>query len=112
MANVANMVAGSRICPDVVTPAANMQMLEIAIRDLVGVDDADRLAGTSLLWIAFGQMGMSFLGDLTTLTEDDIMNLTVQPTRGVPHPEPIPIMHKRRTVITASITVISISGST
>jgi len=27
------------------------------------------------------------------------MNLSAQPTRGVTHPEPIPIMHKRRTVI-------------
>jgi len=41
----------------------------------------------------------SFLGDLIMLTEDDIMNLMVRPTRGVAHPEPIPIMHKRRTVI-------------
>jgi len=75
-------------------------MLEIAIGDLVGIPDADRLAGTNSLWIAFGQVGIqSFLGDLITLTEDDIMNLTVQPTRGVAHPEPIPIIQKRRTVI-------------
>jgi len=41
----------------------------------------------------------SFLGDLITLAEDDIMNLTARPTCGAPHPEPIPIMHKHRTVI-------------
>jgi len=100
MANIANIVAGLRICPDVVTPQADRQMLEIAIRDLVGIPDAKRLAGNNSLWIALGQMGIqSFLGDLITLTEDYIMNLTVRPTRGVPHPEPIPIIHKRRTVI-------------
>jgi len=100
MANIATIVAGLRVCPDVVTPMADRQMLEITIRDLVGIPDADRLKGTNLLWIAFDQMGIqSFLGDLITLTEDDIMNLTVRPTRGGAHPEPIPIMHKRRTVI-------------
>jgi len=41
----------------------------------------------------------SFLGDLITLTEDDIMNLQVRPTRAVPHRAPIPIMWKRKTVI-------------
>jgi len=100
MANIATIVAGLRVCPDVVTPMADRQMLEITIRDLVGIPDDQRTAGTNSLRIAFDQMGIrSFLGDLITLTEDDIMNLTVQPTRGVPHPEPIPIMHKRRTVI-------------
>ena len=41
----------------------------------------------------------SFLGDLITLAEDDIMNLEARPTARVRHPETIPIMHKRRTVI-------------
>jgi len=78
MANIANIVATLRVCPDVVTPMADRQMLEIAIRDLVGILDTDRTAGTNSLWIAFDQMGIqSFLGDLITLTEDDIMNLTV-----------------------------------
>jgi len=100
MANIATIVAALRICPDVVTPVADRQMLKIAIRDLVGIPEADRLAGNNSLWIAFNQMGIqSFLGDLITLTEDDIMNLTVRPMRGVAHPEPIPIMHKRSTVI-------------
>jgi len=58
MANIATIVAALRICPDVVTPAADRQMLEIAIRDLVGIDNADRIAGTSSLWIAFKQMGI------------------------------------------------------
>ena len=78
MASIATIVAGLRVCPEVVTPAADRQMLEITIRDLVGISEADRRAGTSSLWIAFEQMGIrSFLGDLITLAEDDIMNLTV-----------------------------------
>ena len=100
MASIATIVARLHVCPEVVTPAADRQMLEITIRDLVGIDDADRRAGTSSLWIAFEQMGIrSFLGDLITLAEDDIMNLTARPTATVRHPEAIPIMHKRRTVI-------------
>jgi len=53
MASIATIVAALRVCPEVVTPAADRQMLEITIRDLVGIDDADRIAGTSSLWIAF-----------------------------------------------------------
>jgi len=75
-------------------------MLEITVRDLVGIPDAARTGGANSLWMAFDQMGIrSFLGDLIRLMEDDIMNLTARPTRAVGHPEPIPIMHKRRTVI-------------
>jgi len=71
MANVANIVATLHVCPDVVMPMADRQMLEIAICDLVRIPEAERLAGNNLLWIAFDQMGMrSFLGDLITLTED------------------------------------------
>jgi len=78
MANVATIVAGLRVCPDVVMPVADRQMLEITIRDLVGIPEDQRIAGANSLWIAFDQMGIrSFLGDLITLTEDDIMNLTV-----------------------------------
>jgi len=33
------------------------------------------------------------------LTEQDITNLQMRPTRTVAHPAPIPIMSKRRTVI-------------
>jgi len=70
MADIADLVARLRICPDVVTPAGDGQMLEIAVGDLIGIPDADRLAGTNSLWIAFGEMGIrSFLGDLITLTE-------------------------------------------
>jgi len=100
MADIPDLVARLRICPDVVTPAGDGQMLEIAIHDLVGIPDADRVTGKKPLWVAFGEMGIqSFLGDLTTLTEQDIMNLQIQPTRAVPHPAPIPIMWRRRTVI-------------
>jgi len=100
MADVADLVARLRICPDVVTPASDEQMLEIAVCDLIGIPDADRLAGTNSLWIAFGEMGIrSFLGDLIMLTEQDIMNLQIRPTRAVPHPAPIPVMWKHRAVI-------------
>jgi len=58
MANIANIVAALRVCPDVVTPAADKQMLEIAIRDLVGIPEAERLAGNNSLWIAFDQIGI------------------------------------------------------
>jgi len=58
MANIATIVAGLRVCPNVVTPMADRQMLEIAISDLIGIPDADRLAGTNSLWIAFDQMGI------------------------------------------------------
>jgi len=82
------------------TPAADKQMLHRAIANLVGIPLADRHAGNNPLLIAFGEMGAhSFLADLITLTEDDIMNLQVRPTRNVPHPAPIPIMWKRKTVI-------------
>jgi len=75
-------------------------MLHRAIANLVGIPSAERRAGNNSLWIAFNQKGVrSFLGDLITLTEDDIMNLQVWPTRAVAHPAHIPIMLKRKTVI-------------
>jgi len=78
MADIAGLVARLAICPDVVTPAGDGQMLEIAIRDLVGIPDADRVAGNNPPWVAFGEMGIqSFLSDLITLTEHDIMNLQI-----------------------------------
>jgi len=75
-------------------------MLNRVIANLVGVPSAERHAGNIPLWIAFGEMGVqSFLGDLITLTEEDIMSLQVRPTRTVPPPPPIPIMCKCKTVI-------------
>jgi len=77
--------------------------------------------GTNSLWIAFDQMGIrSFLGDLITLTEDDIMNLTVRPTRGVAHPEPIglvwfgksPAGVEPRAVVTGTIALPSTPSTT
>ena len=47
MASLATIVARLSVCPETVTPAADRQMLEIVIRDLVGINDADRLAGTN-----------------------------------------------------------------
>ena len=70
MADIPRIVARLRKCPEVVTPAADRQMLQIVIRDLVGIPKADRLAGNNSLWNAFAEMGVqSFLGDLITLTE-------------------------------------------
>jgi len=78
MADIAGLVARLAICPDFFTPAGDGQMLEIAIRDLVGIPDADRVAGNNPPWVAFGEMGIqSFLSDLITLTEHDIMNLQI-----------------------------------
>jgi len=91
MADIAGLVAGLAICPDVVTQVADMQMLNRVIANLVGIPSADRRAGNNPLWIAFGEMGIQgFLGDLITLMEEDIMSLQVRPTCAVPHPAPIP----------------------
>jgi len=104
MADIAGSVAGLAICPEVVTPAADTQMLERVMANLTGIPSAERYAGDDSLWIAFGQMGaQGFLGDLITLTEDDIMNLQAQPARAVAHPLPIPIMQKRKTVIVVAV---------
>jgi len=79
---------------------ADKHMLQLAIRNLVGISDADRVSGTNPLWMAFAEMGIrSFLGDLITLTEHDIMDLQIRRTHTEPHPNPIPILRKRRTVI-------------
>jgi len=76
MADIHGLVAGLAICPNVVTPAADIQMLECVIANLVGVPSAARRVVNNPLWIALGEMGVQgFLGDLITLTEEDIMNL-------------------------------------
>ena len=53
--------------------------------------------------MAFVTTGVqTFLGDLTTLMEEDIMNLEVRPTHAIlAHPH-VPIMHKRKMVITST----------
>jgi len=104
MADVPGTIVRLRKCPDVIAPAADRQMLEIVIRDLVGIPDAHRRAGNNPLWNAFAEMGVqNFLGDLITLTEQDIMDLQVRPTRAAPHPAPVRIMwkHKTVTIVTA-----------
>jgi len=76
MADIPGIIATLDVCPDVITPPADKQMLQLAIRNLVGISDADRVAGTNPLWMAFAEMGIqSFLGDLIMLTEHDIMDL-------------------------------------
>jgi len=52
MADVAGLVAGLAICPKVVTPAADTQMLEHVMANLVGIPSAERRAGNNSLWIA------------------------------------------------------------
>jgi len=100
MVDIPGTIATLDVCPDVITPPADEQMLQLAIRNLVGISDADRVAGTNPLWMAFAEMGIrSFLGDIITLTEHNIMDLQIRPTRAEPHPNPIPIMWKHRTVI-------------
>jgi len=62
MADIA--VAGLTICPDVVMPAADRQMLNRTIANLVGIPSAKRRAGNDPLWIAFGEMStQSYLGN-------------------------------------------------
>jgi len=100
MADIAGLVAGLCICPDVVTPQADRQTLNLVISQLVGIPAAERRTGNSLLRITLNEMGIqTFLGDLTTLTEDDIMNLEVRPTRSMPRPPAVPIVWKRKSVI-------------
>jgi len=43
MADIPGLIAGLAICPDAVTPAADKQLLQCAIRNLVGISDADRI---------------------------------------------------------------------
>jgi len=69
MVDVPGLIAGLAICPDVVTPAADKQMLHCAITNLVGIPSAERRAGNNPLWIAFDEMGVrSVLGDLFTFS--------------------------------------------
>jgi len=60
MADVAGLVAGLTICPDVVTPVADRQILNRTITNLVGIPLADRRVGNNPLWIAFGEMGVHY----------------------------------------------------
>jgi len=97
MADITGLIAGLPFCPDIVTPAADRQMLELIVSHLVGIPGHNRRAGNNPLWMALATTGVqTFLGDLTMLTEEDIMNLKMQPTRALPNP---PIMHKHKTVI-------------
>ena len=58
MADIPGLIAGLAICPDVVTPAADKQMLHLATANLVGIPSAERCAGNNSLWIAFDRMGV------------------------------------------------------
>jgi len=100
MTDVPTSVAGLNLSPNVVPPFANIQMLNRAIANLMGIPGHERRAGTNPLWRALHGMGIrSFLGDLLTLTEDDIMAMVILPTRGDPNPPPVPLMQKRKLVI-------------
>jgi len=57
MADVPGLIAGLAICPDVVTPRTDKQMLQHAIRNLVGISDANRVTRNNPLWMAFNKMG-------------------------------------------------------
>jgi len=53
-------------------------MLDLVISQFVGIPAVNRRADNNLLWIALNKTGVqTFLGDLTMLTEDDIVNLEV-----------------------------------
>jgi len=49
MADIPGLIAGLAICPDVVTPAADKQMLHRAIANLVGIPFAEHRAGNKKL---------------------------------------------------------------
>jgi len=100
MASVPGLIARLHLCPDVVPPQAGAHMLELIAQELIGITGRERHAGNNPLWMSIGATSVwTFLGDLTTLTEEDIMNLEVQPTRGLPIPHDVPIMNKRKLVI-------------
>jgi len=100
MADIPGLVAGLVICPADVSPAADTQMLNRMIAQLIGIPSAARRAGNDPLWRALHGMGITrFFGDLLTLTEDDIMALEAPPTRAGPHPGPVPLMVKGKPVM-------------
>jgi len=75
-------------------------MLNRLVAGLLGIPGAARCAGTDPLWQALHGMGIRrFLGELLTLTEDDIMAMEPPPTRAVVHPAPVPLVQKRKLVI-------------
>jgi len=47
MADIAGLVAGLTICPEVVTPAADIKMLERVMANLNGIPSAERRAGNN-----------------------------------------------------------------
>jgi len=74
--SVPGLTAGLRLCPDVAMPQADAQMLELIVQEFIGIAGRDRHACNNPLWMSLGTTGVqTFLGDLTTLTEEDIMNL-------------------------------------
>jgi len=100
MADIPTLVAGLNLSPNVVPPFADIQMLNRAITNLMGIPGRERRAGTNPLWRALHGMGIrTFLGDLLTLTDNDIMAMVILPTRADPHPPPVPLMMKRKLVI-------------
>jgi len=56
MADIAGLVTGLAICPDVVTPVADRQMLNLTIANLVGIPAAARRAGNNLLEVQLAQL--------------------------------------------------------
>ena len=80
--------------------ASDRQMLNLIISQHVGNPAADRCTGDNPLWMALNATGIvTFLGDLTTLTEEDIMNLETRPMCADPNSPNFLIMFKWKTVM-------------
>jgi len=58
MAEIPGLIAGLRLCPDVVTPEADRQMLELIVQDLIGIPGRDHRAGNNPLWLSLGATGV------------------------------------------------------
>jgi len=84
-------------------------MLELIVARLVGIPGHDRRAGNNPLWMALNATGVAtFLGDLTTLTEEDIMNLEIRPTRAVPNLSTFLLCTNIRRLLRLLLTIIAL----
>ena len=52
MASISGLIAWLRLCPDVVTTAADQQMLELIVQDIIGIPGRKRRTGNNPLWMA------------------------------------------------------------
>ena len=93
-------VRGINVMPDVLQEAADIQMLEVVTQCFCGILKADKDTDRSPLWTASAQQRVSrFVHNFLNLSEADIMDLEIAPTRAEPHPPAAPLMEKHRLAI-------------